>query len=60
MDVYAALNPITSSSYSQSIYTSGGSLFTPGGGSGGQMAGVGQSLEQTTLLCIPIFWRLNL
>jgi hypothetical protein len=27
MDVYAALRPITSSSYGQSIYTSGGNLF---------------------------------
>ncbi|MBD1160404.1 hypothetical protein IDG51_03935, partial [Pelagibacterales bacterium SAG-MED14] len=46
MDVYAALNPITSSSYSQSIYTSGGNPF--GDPLSNSQSG-GQSLALTTL-----------
>ncbi len=43
LDIYAALQPITSSSYSQSIYTAAVNL------SGGQSVASGQSLDQTYL-----------
>ena len=47
MDVYAALNPITSSSYSQSIFPNGGNLGDPI--NNGQNGNGGQSFALTTL-----------